>query len=76
MTDDIDRDISLTKNYTDRDIPLAKNYIDRAISLAKHVIDREGHLKLTLYVNTISLCKILKVVLHIYYHCFSVMPQF
>ena len=76
MTDDIDRDISLTKNYIDRDNPLAKNYIDRAISLAKHVVDKEGHLKLALSVNTISLCKILKIMLHIFYHCFSVNPKF
>ena len=51
--DDIDKDISLAKNYNDRDISLAikdidrdislhQNYIDRDISLAENDIDREG----------------------------------
>ena len=38
---DIERDISLAKNYIDRDISLGKNDIDRDISLAENDIDRD-----------------------------------
>ena len=38
---DIDRDISLAKNYIDRDIFMAKNDIDRDISSSENDIDRD-----------------------------------
>ena len=42
MEGDIDKDISLAKNYIDRDFSLAENCIDRVISLAKDSINRES----------------------------------
>ena len=43
MEDDINRDISLSKNYIDSNISSAKNDMDRDISLRLFFIDRLGH---------------------------------